>query len=185
LERLRVELKVPDTLSSESQSAQHRVELAQTDAEPIRKKVKQAVATDSDKRQELAHFKPQESQQQTNALKEDLRSDVPPPRPLPTNAPIPQPEIQTCDNAFSTFSLNVSDVSFKLTAASLEKGQMPDVASVRSEEFINSFDYRDPEAPPGVPIAFAWERAIPSRRDGIYCDSRSKPRHKEGNQAGH
>jgi len=32
-------------------------------------------------------------------------------------------------------------------------------ASVRSEEFINAFDYRDPEAAPGVPVAFAWERA--------------------------
>jgi Mg-chelatase subunit ChlD/anti-sigma factor RsiW len=76
-----------------------------------------------------------------------------------TNAPIPQPEIQASENAFSTFSLNVSDVSFKLAAASLEKGQMPDPASIRSEEFINAFDYRDPEPPPGMPVAFAWERA--------------------------
>ncbi|MCL4785538.1 MAG: von Willebrand factor type A domain-containing protein [Verrucomicrobia bacterium] len=93
-----------------------------------------------------------------------------------TNAPIPQPEIQTSENAFSTFSLNVSDVSFKLAAASLEKGQMPDQASIRSEEFINAFDYRDPEpqwdsasslsaqtgkmpVPLPAPIAFAWERA--------------------------
>src|SRR2546426_6430024 len=35
---------------------------------------------------------------------------------------------------------------------------MPDPSTVRSEEFINAFDYRDPEPPPGVPIAFAWER---------------------------
>ncbi len=74
-------------------------------------------------------------------------------------APIPQPEVQTRENAFSTFSLNVSDVSFKLAAASLEKGQMPEPAAVRSEEFINAFDYRDPEAPAGVPVAFACERA--------------------------
>ena len=60
--------------------------------------------------------------------------------------------------AFSTFSLNVSDVSFKLAAASLEKGLMPDVGTVRSEEFINAFDYRDPE-PQGAPIGFVWERA--------------------------
>jgi len=73
--------------------------------------------------------------------------------------PTPQPEILTSENAFSTFSLNVSDVSFKLAAASLEKGQMPEPASIRSEEFINAFDYRDPDAPPGVPIAFASERA--------------------------
>src|SRR5439155_7757942 len=62
-------------------------------------------------------------------------------------------------NAFSTFSMNVSDVSFKLAAASLETGQLPDAASIRSEEFINAFDYRDPEPPNGVPIGFAWERA--------------------------
>jgi len=74
-------------------------------------------------------------------------------------APIPQPEVQTRENAFSTFSLNVSDVSFKLAAASLEKGMMPEPAAVRSEEFINAFDYRDPEAPAGVPVAFACERA--------------------------
>jgi hypothetical protein len=43
------------------------------------------------------------------------------------------------------FSLNVTDVAFKLAAASLEKGQMPEPATVRSEEFINAFDYRDPE----------------------------------------
>src|SRR5689334_19855529 len=36
---------------------------------------------------------------------------------------------------------------------------MPDVGSIRSEEFIDAFDYRDPEAPANVPVAFAWERA--------------------------
>ena len=73
--------------------------------------------------------------------------------------PVPQPEILTRDNAFSTFSLNVSDVSLKLAAASLEKGRMPDAASIRSEEFINAFDYRDPEAATGQPLAFTAERA--------------------------
>ncbi len=76
-----------------------------------------------------------------------------------TNAPIPQPEVQTSENHFSTFSLNVSDVSFKLAMASLAQGQMPDVASIRSEEFINAFNYRDPEPQSGAPIAFAYERA--------------------------
>jgi len=84
--------------------------------------------------------------------------DAAQPRPA-APPPVPQPEIQTTGNVFSTFSLNVSDVSFKLAAASLEKGQMPEPATVRSEEFINAFDYRDPEPPPGVPVAFAWERA--------------------------
>ena len=93
----------------------------------------------------------------SEAAKANANEDVATRRPAP-NTPIPQPEIRTGDNAFSTFSLNVSDVSFKLAAASLEKGAMPDAATVRSEEFINAFDYRDPE-PTGAPIAFAWERA--------------------------
>ncbi|HTL18090.1 MAG TPA: von Willebrand factor type A domain-containing protein [Patescibacteria group bacterium] len=71
---------------------------------------------------------------------------------------IPQPEVQTRSNSFSTFSLNVSDVSFKLAAASLEKGFLPDPSSIRSEEFINAFDYRDPEPGPGAAVAFAFER---------------------------
>jgi len=69
------------------------------------------------------------------------------------------PEILTTVNRFSTFSLNVSDVSFTLAAATLEKGEMPDPASIRSEEFVNAFDYRDPEPAPGAPIGFAWESA--------------------------
>src|SRR5207247_2814428 len=86
------------------------------------------------------------------------KGDVSLPKPLP-GAPTPQPEVLARDNAFSTFSLNVSDVSFKLAAASLEKGAFPDAAGIRSEEFINAFDYRDPLPPPNVPVAFAWERA--------------------------
>jgi Mg-chelatase subunit ChlD len=76
-----------------------------------------------------------------------------------SNPLTPQPEVPTLSNAFSTFSLNVSDVSFQLAAASLQNGVMPDVSSIRSEEFINAFDYRDPEPAAGAPIGFAWERA--------------------------
>jgi len=84
--------------------------------------------------------------------------DVAAPKPA-VPPPTPQPEVQTAENAFSTFSLNVSDVSFKLAGASLEKGAMPAPASIRSEEFINAFDYRDPEPAGGMPVAFAWDRA--------------------------
>jgi Mg-chelatase subunit ChlD len=96
------------------------------------------------------------------ALKEAIAKldipDLPLRKPAP-NAPIPQPEILTSSNAFSTFAMNVSDVSFKLAEASLQQGRMPDTASIRSEEFINAFDYRDPEAAPGQPMAFTSERA--------------------------
>ena len=86
------------------------------------------------------------------------RMDAPRPKPAP-DAPVPQPELAAAENLFSTFSLNVSDVSFKLAAASLEQGRMPEAASVRTEEFINAFDYRDPEPGGSAPVAFAWERA--------------------------
>jgi Mg-chelatase subunit ChlD len=87
----------------------------------------------------------------------EVQKDAPMPR-TNSGSPIPQPEIASSDNPFSTFSLNVSDVSFKLAQASLEKGVMPDPAGIRSEEFINAFDYRDPEPAPGAPFAFAFDR---------------------------
>ena len=122
--------------------------LAQRDSNGATKKIPQLIA---------ANREMQRLERRPQAPKTEP-ADVAPPKPA-APAPVPQPEVQTSDNAFSTFSLNVSDVSFKLAAASLEKGAMPEPATVRSEEFINAFDYRDPEPPPGVPVAFAWERA--------------------------
>jgi len=90
---------------------------------------------------------------------QQLKEPGPPAPKLAPNPLMPQPEIQTSGNAFSTFSLNVSDVAFKLAVASLEHGAMPDVSTLRTEEFINAFDYRDPEPAPGAPLAFGSERA--------------------------
>lgn len=73
-------------------------------------------------------------------------------------APEVEREVLARENAFSTFSLNVSDVSYRLAAAALEKGQLPDGATIRSEEFLNAFDYRDPQVT-GSPLSFAWDRA--------------------------
>jgi autotransporter-associated beta strand protein len=95
-----------------------------------------------------------EAEKKAAAARADEAAKPAPPSPL-----IPQPEVLASENPFSTFSLNVSDVAFKLAAASLEQGRMPDVTSVRSEEFINAFDYRDPEPAPGAPLAFVSERA--------------------------
>ena len=44
---------------------------------------------------------------------------------------------------FSTFSLHVGDVSFKLAQAALAQGQLPEPARVRIEEFVNAFEYGD------------------------------------------
>jgi len=54
-------------------------------------------------------------------------------------------ETVTSAEPFSTFSLNVSDVSFKLArTALLENSSFPDSSKVRVEEFVNAFDYGDP-----------------------------------------
>ncbi|MDG2123942.1 MAG: von Willebrand factor type A domain-containing protein, partial [Verrucomicrobiales bacterium] len=54
-------------------------------------------------------------------------------------------ETATAAEAFSTFSLNVSDVSYQLAAAALlEEGTWPEPDKVRVEEFVNAFDYGDP-----------------------------------------
>jgi Mg-chelatase subunit ChlD len=73
--------------------------------------------------------------------------------------PVPQAEVATAGNPFSTFSLNVADVSYRLAAASLESGKLPEAAAIRVEDFVNAFDYRDPEPVSGQPVALAWERA--------------------------
>lgn len=48
------------------------------------------------------------------------------------------------EEAWSTFSLHVSDVAFKLAKESLSKGQMPETATLRPEEFVNALHYGDP-----------------------------------------
>lgn len=69
------------------------------------------------------------------------------------------PEIAARENPLSTFSLNVSDVSYRLTAEALESGNLPSPGSIRVEEFINAFDYRDPEPHQDSAIAFQWDQA--------------------------
>ena len=44
---------------------------------------------------------------------------------------------------FSTFSLHVSDVSFRLAQAALARGEAPEPDRIRPEEFYNAFDYGD------------------------------------------
>ncbi|EMI21391.1 von Willebrand factor type A domain protein [Rhodopirellula maiorica SM1] len=75
-----------------------------------------------------------------------------------TAAPIVSPagldEKNAAQEAFSTFSLHISDVSFKLARAALASGSWPEPAKVRIEEFVNAFDYGDP---------------MPSRHEKVAC----------------
>ena len=90
-------------------------------------------------------------------LVEKLKEAEPPPKPSVVYTP--RPETVTAENSFSTFSLNVSDVSFKTALASLQADKLPAPGDVRSEEFLNALEYRDPMPRAGEPLAFHWERA--------------------------
>ena len=59
-------------------------------------------------------------------------------------APVGLDETITSTEPFSTFSLHVSDVSFKLAQAALARGEWPEAERIRVEEFVNAFDYGDP-----------------------------------------
>ena len=95
------------------------------------------------------------------AAAKGLKKAPPPPaKPVkPSVVYTPKPETETRENAFSTFSLNVSDVSFKTAWASLQSDKLPEPSEVRSEEFLNALEYRDPMPRAGEPVAFNWERA--------------------------
>lgn len=73
---------------------------------------------------------------------------------------VPDPsEKQATDEPFSTFSLHVSDASFRLAKAALEKNEWPEADRVRIEEFVNAFDYGDPSPAGGEPVATTIEQA--------------------------
>lgn len=153
---------------AKSDSPEEAARIANAVAEAYRDTLATQRATASAKGIEAPRQRLQETEKQIKEAQEKdeankaespaRQQDNAPPKPA-ASAPIPQPEVPTSENAFSTFSLNVSDVSFKLASASLEKGLMPEPSTVRTEEFINAFDYRDSEPKGAAPIAFAWERA--------------------------
>lgn len=51
------------------------------------------------------------------------------------------PYVMTVNNAFSTFSIDVDTASYGLARSSLIRRKIPEPESVRTEEFVNSFDY--------------------------------------------
>ena len=69
-------------------------------------------------------------------------------------------ELDATVNEFSTFSLHVSDVSFKLAQSSLGKGEWPQSNQIRIEEFVNAFDYGDPMPTQNEKVACRIEQTI-------------------------
>ena len=68
-------------------------------------------------------------------------------------------ETRTTEETVSTFSLHVSDASFRLAKAALERGNKPNAITVRPEEFYNAFDYGDPAPVAGEAVACRVEQA--------------------------
>ena len=62
------------------------------------------------------------------------------------------------EEPFSTFSLHVSDVSFQQTRNELAAGRLPEPASVRTEDFVNAFDYGDPRPRPAERVGCRIEQ---------------------------
>lgn len=98
---------------------------------------------------------------------------------LEADAPLPAPEkpkpdltklieeVTSADEPYSTFSLNISDASFKVAQAALARGERPDPAGIKEEQFYNAVDYGDPSPTAGEPVAVTIEQAahpfIPGR----------------------
>ncbi len=71
--------------------------------------------------------------------------------PITSSARVPEmyfrhygvnPTIDTAINNVSTFSVDVDTASYAIARTFLQKGILPDPASIRVEEFINTFNYR-------------------------------------------
>lgn len=76
-------------------------------------------------------------------------------------------EIAASEDPYSTFSLNISDASFKVAQAALAKGEQPDPAGIKVEQFYNAVDYGDPAPSAGEPVSVSIEQVaspvIPGR----------------------
>ncbi len=94
-----------------------------------------------------------------HSAKPVITADKPVPRPAAAPPPAPIEEVNAAQEAVSTFSLHVSDVSFKLALAALASGTWPDRATIRPEEFYNAFDYGDPATAASEKISCRIEQA--------------------------
>ena len=60
----------------------------------------------------------------------------------------------------------------RFPAAALEKGGLPDPGSIRTEEFINAFHYRDPEPAAGVPVGLGCDGSSSADSASMWLESR-------------
>jgi hypothetical protein len=64
----------------------------------------------------------------------------------------------------STFSLHLSDASFRLAQDALARGEVPDPSRIRPEEFYNAFDYGDPAPSMAEKVSCRIEQAADPAR---------------------
>lgn len=63
------------------------------------------------------------------------------------------------DDPYSTFSLNISDASFRVAKAALDRGDRPAPDGIKPEQFYNAVDYGDPGPASGEPVAATIEQS--------------------------
>lgn len=95
---------------------------------------------------------------------------VPAPEPAASNVPpvtVPicratgvNPFVSAADKPFSTFSIDVDTASYSLSRNYLLRGQLPPPEAVRTEEFVNYFDYD--YTPPNGPTFAVYTDCGPS-----------------------
>ncbi len=88
-----------------------------------------------------------------------LPPDAAKPAPRPAPDASLRREVPSADQPVSTFSLHVSDASFRIARAALARGEFPDPTAMRPEEFYNAFDYGDPAPLAGEAVAARVEQA--------------------------
>ncbi len=87
----------------------------------------------------------------TKASASSLSSPIPPAPPEPAESrpvrrPTPpsfNPFVNTVENRFSTFAIDVSTASYNLMRQALRSGALPAPDTVRTEAILNAFDYGD------------------------------------------
>lgn len=96
------------------------------------------LAADSD---DAFGLEPEEKTVPSESDRSGLFSDNDVSRQRQSEAAVFNPYIQASENPFSTFSIDVDTASYGLARQKLLEGGIPNPEQVRTEEFINSFDY--------------------------------------------
>jgi Mg-chelatase subunit ChlD len=148
-------------LSNEERQAISKSLSMEADFSEVLKKCEELLKLDPDNSEALEALRIlQESQVEVRVPQQKVEL------PKPNLADLMQ-EIAASEDPYSTFSLNISDASFKIAQAALAKGERPDPAGIKVEQFYNAVDYGDPAPSAGEPVAVAIEQSahpvIPGR----------------------